>query len=123
MENKIPIEQLVNRNLVSVSAGAKAGVASRLIADSNVDVLPVLEEGRLVGLIREESLKGRSEEPVNALMEKPLFVEKSQDVDYAIKYMLDHHISRVPVVDSAIGMKCIGTISSSELLEAKKSQK
>ena len=117
------VENIMSKLLLSVDASAKIGTVSKLMSRSNADILPVLEDGRLVGIINEDSLNPNSSDSVRKLMRKPLFVEKNRNVDYCIKYILKHGISRVPVVDSAIGMKCIGTVSSSQLLKAKKLEK
>lgn len=120
---KRKISEIMDRLLVSVSAGTKRTAAIRLMEGSNLDALPVLEDGRLVGIVRMEALRSSSSDSINAAMQKPLFVEMESSIDHGIKYMLARSLSRVPVVDSAIGMRCIGTVSASRLLSAKKSEK
>ncbi|MGD0729366.1 MAG: CBS domain-containing protein [Candidatus Micrarchaeaceae archaeon] len=120
MDSEASISNLVNRHLISINSNAKSSAAIKLLTNSNVDMLPVLENGKLVGIFTKDS---SNNDLVSSSMEKALFVEKNQDIDSTIKYMLKHNISRVPVVDSAISMKCIGTISSSDLLKIKKNQK
>lgn len=121
---KAPISKIVNKQLVSVAPTTKISAALKLIESSNVNLLPVVENGRLVGILNGEKLKASSYSGnILPFIDNPLFVEKSKDADYAIKYMMKHGLSRVPVVESALSMKCIGTISSSELLKIKKNKK
>lgn len=122
MENK-KISTVMNRQLVCVSPSAKAATILKLIQSSNISFLPVVENGRLVGILNGEKLKSGTYNSILPFIERPLFVEKDSSIDHAIKYLLKHRLSRVPVVDSALGMKCIGTVSSSELLKSKKNKK
>lgn len=125
MGGKASIDSALSRHIVSVSPNTNPKMALKLMEGSNVPMLPVLENGRLVGIVYERDLgrKGGNHDSIEQLMERPLFVEKSEGIDSAIKYMLRHKLSRIPVVDSAIGMRCIGIVSSSELLNIKKNKK
>ena len=108
--------------MVSVSATTSAKSAMKLLEDSNISLAPVLEDGRLVGIVTHEQLKEKVKDgnTVKSVMQKPLFVGKERSVDYAIKYLIKHKINRVTVVESEIGMMCIGIVTASELLKAKK---
>ena len=121
MRSSDPISSIVDTHIVSVEVTAKAQTALKLLNESNLIVLPVVDDGRLVGIVRAEKLKNA--DLVSSVMEKPLFLERERSIDYAIKYLLKHGMGRVPAVDSSIGMQCIGTISSTALLNAKKSGK
>ena len=120
---KLRVGSVMSRLLVSISAGASRDSALRLMERSNLDMLPVVERGRLVGVVRLESLRLSTAKLLGASAQRPLYVKKDDEIDYAIKYMLENGLSRVPVVDSSIGMQCIGILSSSQLLKAKKSEK
>lgn len=123
MEQKRKVGEIANKYIVSVSSDAMAETAQKLMKDSNLSLVPVLEDGRLVGIVTEELLRESGKNtPIKNVMEKPVFVEKDKDIDYAIKYVMRYGLPRVPVVDSSIGMVCIGMVTSSELLKAKKIQ-
>jgi CBS domain-containing protein len=117
---KITIEKIMNPHLVSVSPATKTKTALKLLEDSNISLIPVISDSRLVGIVKSDDLRG-VQEFVKDAMKEPLFVEQGKSVDYAIKYITGHSIDRVPVVDSSIGMRCTGIVSSSDLLKAKKS--
>lgn len=115
------IEKIVKGHVVSVSVSTSAKAALKLLEDSNLSLAPVLEDGRLVGIVTSEQLKEKANGiTVKSVMQKPIFVEKEKSIDYAIKYLLKHRINRVPVVESEIGMRCIGIVTASDLLKAKK---
>jgi CBS domain-containing protein len=121
--DEIAIENIMESHLVSVSPSTTKKTALKLIEESNISLLPVVEDQRLVGVVTEEQLREKALEDgaIETLMKKPLFLEKGKSIDDAIKYLMKHSISRVPVVESTIGMKCVGIVSASELLKAKKS--
>ncbi len=118
------VGQIAERRFVSISANARIGSARRLFSASRAPIIPVIEDGRLVGIISEESIKGAGpESSVSLLMSRPPFIEQGRSIDYAIRYMLRHGLPRIPVVESAIGMRCIGIVASSSLLSEKKKEK
>lgn len=117
------IDKLVDSHIVSVTPTTKSSTALKLLQDSNLSIMPVLNDGVLVGIVSEEELKGRPGGEVKGIMRKPLYIEMGKSIDYAIKYIMRNNIDRVPVVESSMGMRCIGTISSSALLKEKRSMK
>ncbi|MDE1871495.1 MAG: CBS domain-containing protein [Candidatus Micrarchaeota archaeon] len=122
MAKRIHVGMIAERSMVSVAPDTKASAARKLMRDSNISMVPVLDNGRLVGILSDESVNvNGTENEAGALMLKPLFVEKDRSLDYAIKYLISHRLNRVPVVESSIGMICIGIVTASELLKAKKS--
>lgn len=122
MAEQKKVEEIANKYIVSVSPSTNAESAQKLLKDSNLSLVPVIENGKLVGIITEELLNKSGENtPIKNIMSKPLFIEKDKDIDYAIKYIMRYGLPRVPVVDSSISMVCIGMVTASELLKAKRS--
>ncbi|MGI0100462.1 MAG: CBS domain-containing protein [Candidatus Micrarchaeaceae archaeon] len=118
------VESISNPNPLSVAPGTKAAAAMKLLANSNINIAPVLENGRLIGIVKYDDLKNASADAsVESAMSDPLYVEKGKSIDYAIKYVVRHKINMVPVVESSIGMKCIGIITASNLLRVKRSMR
>lgn len=118
------VGQIAQRRFVSISANARAGSARKLLADSKIPIIPVMDCGRLVGMISGHAIKDADpDQKVSALMTAAFFLEENRSVDYAIRYLLKHGIPRAPVVESSIGMKCIGIIASPALLNEKKKEK
>ncbi len=92
--------------------------------DANVDLMPVLQDGKLVGVLDEDAISdsgaGDPKKQVGELMRKPLFVEERITIDDAVKYLIEHSLSRLPVVESRASMRCAGIVGATELLRAKK---
>jgi CBS domain-containing protein len=125
MDSGSSVGSIMGRHIVSVTSGTKAATALKAMENSNLSLIPVIDEGRLVGIIQ-DVLADRMKTPIGTVKEimgRPLFVEKRSSVDQVVKYITRHGISRVPVVESAIGMHCVGIVSASQLLKAKKSMR
>jgi acetoin utilization protein AcuB len=54
--SKVKIEKIMTREVVTVEADTPIEEAARIMADSNISGLPVMHEGKLVGLITETDL-------------------------------------------------------------------
>ena len=123
---KARISTLMSRRLVAVHPSTTVEVAVRLMKSSNVGMLPVIRDGILVGvvddklLLKYESEKGFSlKDAVEGIMKKPVFVEMDKTIDFSVKYVIEHGLTRLPVVNNAFEMKCVGIVSATELLSAK----
>ncbi|HVC58331.1 MAG TPA: CBS domain-containing protein [Candidatus Acidoferrales bacterium] len=120
------ISTLMSRRLVAVHPNTTIEVAIKLLKSTNVGLLPVVKEGRLVGIIDDKLLlKYETErnfsmtDSVEGIMKKPMFVEMDSSVDFSVKYVIEHGLTRLPVVNSDSDMKCVGVVSATELLSAK----
>jgi osmoprotectant transport system ATP-binding protein len=121
------IAQIMDRHLVAVSPNTSIGNAIKLMKGSNVDLLLVLQDGRLMGLVGEAALADThlvdiSSAPVSGIMQEPWCVEEKSSIDDAVKYVIEHNLSRLPVVSSKKSMQCTGTVGSTELARAKKQE-
>jgi IMP dehydrogenase len=115
------LSDIIDRHLVAVSPQTSINAARRLAHGSTVSVLPVLLDGKLIGVLSQNTLNAeRTEEelhePVEKIMEKPIFVEEKADAKEARKILMNNNLTRIPVVDSKSSMICIGTVSSTDLL-------
>lgn len=107
--------------LWAISPQATVYEALELMANKNIGALPVIEEGRLVGMFSERDyarkviLKGRSskEATVGELMTAPVYtVGPGEPVEACMRLMTDRRIRHLPVMedDRVIGMVSIGDI-------------
>ncbi len=111
------LSEIVDRHIVAINPDASVKAARQLAQNSRVSMLPVVSDGMLVGLIEVSSLSQHSDDDlVRGVMLKPVFVEEMGSVEDARKLIIEHGLSRLPVVDSSKNMRCIGTISSSDLI-------
>jgi CBS domain-containing protein len=106
----------------SIAPNATVFDAIQLMADKNVGALPVVEDGRLAGIISERDytrkviLKGKSskETPVRDIMTEELITAHSGDsVTECMRVMTDKRIRHLPVMD---GSKIIGLVSIGDLV-------
>lgn len=95
--------------------------ALKLLAEKNIGALPVVEGGKVVGIVSERDyarklvLKGRSSAatPVREIMSAPVVtVEPKQKLDFCMNLMTDRHLRHLPVVDNGrlLGLLSIGDL-------------
>jgi CBS domain-containing protein len=106
----------------SIAPNATVFDAIQLMADKNVGALPVVENGRLAGIISERDytrkviLKGKSskETPVSDIMTQGLVTADAGDsVTECMRVMTEKRIRHLPVME---GSKMIGLVSIGDLV-------
>lgn len=119
----IPLGRIASRReLVHCPSTLAIGDAAGLMASADVSVLPILDEGRLVGILTDKDLRKRVlaagldlSLPVSRVMTRdPITVGESQTVLTALLAMTSHHIRHLPVVDGA--GQVTGIVSSTDIL-------
>jgi CBS domain-containing protein len=106
----------------SIAPNATVFDAIQLMADKNVGALPVVENGRLAGIVSERDytrkviLKGKSskETPVRDIMTQELITADAGDsITECLRVMTEKRIRHLPVME---GSKMIGLISIGDLV-------
>lgn len=96
--------------------------AIEMMAEKNIGALPVVAEGKIVGIVSERDytrkvvLKGKSSKqtPVRDIMNSPVIpVAPSNSVEDCLRLMSDRRIRHLPVMD---GEQLIGIISIGDLV-------
>ncbi|MEM3554337.1 MAG: CBS domain-containing protein [Candidatus Micrarchaeaceae archaeon] len=119
------VATIMHKHIVGVAPETKLYTALRLTKNSAVAVLPVLKNGRLVGILTKKDIEnalanGISDDTaVGTMMKKPIFVELSSSIEEAAKMMIRYRITRLPVVDNKKDMICSGVVSTSDVVAAK----
>jgi len=112
-------------NIWSIEAEQPVLAAIQIMADRHVGALPVLRDGRLVGVVSERDyarkivLLGRSsaETEVWQIMSSPVITVGPDDgVRHCMTLMTERRIRHLPVVDGAGAM--LGMISIGDLVRA-----
>jgi CBS domain-containing protein len=117
LESKAP-------GLFTVNAGDPVRTAIQLMADHYVGALPVMKDGRLIGIVSERDyarkvvLMGRNslETSVAMIMSAPVInVGPQNTVNDCMQLMTDKRIRHLPVVEDG---KLIGVISIGDCVKA-----
>ncbi len=103
----------------TISANATVFEAIQLLAKKNIGALPVMEDGRLIGIFSERdytrkiALEGKTSRatPVREIISSPVLSVTSQHtVEEALRLMSEKHIRHLPVIDEGnmVGFVSIG---------------
>ena len=112
-----------NSGITSVEPGATVYQAIEMMAGRNIGALPVLERGKLVGMISERDytrkvvLKGRSSKDtlVGEIMTRnPLVVTPDDTVGDCMEIMTNERVRHLPVVEDG---KLVGILSIGDLVK------
>jgi CBS domain-containing protein len=120
MINKLVAEDIMIKDLYVTSRNDVVAAAKLKMMRCNVGGLPVVDKGKLVGIITHRDVLLAGGEAlglkVDDLMSKDLMVaERSTPILDITKIMADKGYQRIPVVDNGI---LIGLITQSSLIRA-----
>lgn len=107
--------------IFSVTGNTTVYDALKILGEKNIGALPVIEEGKLLGILSERDyarkiiLKGKTshDTPVNEIMtENPFTVEPDDKIEACMTLMSDKHIRHLPVIKdgTVLGMISIGDV-------------
>jgi CBS domain-containing protein len=128
------IHEIMSRDVLSITPTAPVLEALRMMSSSGVRHLPVLENGRLVGILSDRDVNRfeSSEEisndvvlrhlnaPVSESMTRePQTIASSAGLDEAAQIMIDSKVGALPVVDDGT---VVGMLSTIDVLAWARSQ-
>jgi acetoin utilization protein AcuB len=115
------VRQIMTRRVVTASPDTTLAEARRLLDDHRIRHLPVLVNGRLVGIVSDRDLRsaaganGRRTAVGGIMTPKPFTVTSDARVEEAARLMLDHGVGGLPVVDAN---ELTGIVTGDDLLRA-----
>ena len=115
------VRQIMTRRVVTVSPETTLAEARRLLDEHRIRHLPVLVNGRLVGIVSDRDLgsasaaDGRRTAVGRVMTPKPFTVSSDARVEEAARLMLDHHVGGLPVIDAG---ELTGIVTGEDLLRA-----
>ena len=105
----------------SVERSRPVAEAARVMRDQNIGSLPVVEEGRLIGMITDRDIvvrlvaEGRDLESAtvgDAYSDQPVAVEPEQELDQALTLMARYQVRRLPVTE---GDRLVGILAQADV--------
>ena len=116
------IQEIMTPNPACCGPETNLGEVARLMVDHDCGEIPVVRDGRPIGVITDRDIAARAvaagrnplEMKASDLMSTPVItVSPSTDVDDCCETMEEHQIRRVPVVDER--GSCCGMVSQADI--------
>lgn len=119
---KITIGKIMNNSVVSVDSSVSATDAAKMMEDTDVGAVIILENGSPIGIVtdRDFAIKITAhsypiDTPVRRIMSTPLIsVDSSSDIWEASDLMSARNVRKLPVIDDD---KVVGIITSSDIVK------
>ena len=112
-------ERFIVEDVISISPDETIDYALFLMEKNDIDGLPVVEDGRVVGVISKKDIAVKPGKLVKDVMTgEPITVPESVTAEEALNLMFEHRIDRLPVVNSE--GKLVGIITMSDLARRRK---
>jgi acetoin utilization protein AcuB len=111
------VAQWMRHEVALASPGMDLGTALGLFRRHEVRVLPVVESGRLVGILTDIDLRDAppSAATVGVVMRAPAALRPDQSIEEAALLLLGRQALALPVVESG---RPVGILTETELLQA-----
>jgi diguanylate cyclase (GGDEF)-like protein len=108
------VRDLMTRRVLYVTPQATVQAAMDLLRFQQLEMLPVVQEGLLVGVLDSLSLyRFHGELPVREVMADPVTTEADSPLGEAASLMLQHRVHQIPVVEEN---RLVGLLSHRELI-------
>jgi CBS domain-containing protein len=101
------VQEAMTSNPAAVTPDTTVQEAARLMKSEDVGALPIVEDGRIVGVVTDRDLSIRviaeargADTPVRAVGSKDIVtIDPQQSLEEAARLMAEHQIRRLPVVE------------------------
>ncbi|WP_048150975.1 IMP dehydrogenase [Palaeococcus ferrophilus] len=112
-------ERFIVEDVITISPDETLDYALFLMERNDIDGLPVVEDGKLVGIITKKDIAVKEGQKVREAMTGELItVPENVEVEEALSIMFENKIDRLPVVDSE--GRLVGLITMSDLTKRRK---
>jgi acetoin utilization protein AcuB len=125
------VKNWMSKPAITIDADASMNDAIKLLKNHNIKMLPVMEKGKLVGIVTDRDLKRASASDATSLeihellyliskikireimTKNPITVPQDYTVEETAEILLKHNISGVPVIDQYRDV--VGTITQNDI--------
>ncbi len=125
------VEDWMTRNVVTITSDTTLPEAHRLMTEDQIRRLPVMKNGRLVGIVTRGDVRGAEASEATSLSiwelhyliskikvkeimtSDPITISQEATIGEAAQVMLDNKVSGLPVADR--GGKLVGIITESDI--------
>ena len=122
IQQKTEVKQIMNRSVVSVNSSVTATDVARMMEDTGVGAVVVLENSIPVGIVtdRDFAIKIAAhsypiDTPVRRIMSSPLIsIDPESNLWVASDLMSTRNVRKLPVIDDD---KVVGIVTSSDLVK------
>ena len=117
------IQRMIRRHVVGIAKTASVSTALTLMRNANVSLVPVLDDGRLVGVVTKQQALDNADnnKHVKEVMKGPdVCVFANSSVDEVADKMIKEGVGRLPVVNNKKEMLFLGMITSTEIVREMK---
>ncbi|WP_342306175.1 CBS domain-containing protein [Methanolobus sp. ZRKC5] len=117
MPKNIKVSEIMKTNVAYATLPGSRDEVHTLLKDKKVSGVPVLKDGKIVGIVsRANLLKNPEEEQLALLMTRnPIVIDPDSDITTVSKILLDNNIRRLPVVKDD---KLLGIVSVADIVAA-----
>jgi CBS domain-containing protein len=118
------IRNVMTTNPRSLESGDGVIAAARLMRDEDTGIVPIVEDGRLIGTVTDRDIairvvaEGRSPESttIGEIASRELVtIDPEQDLDEALRLMARHQVRRLPVVEE--DGKLVGIVAQADIAQ------
>jgi CBS domain-containing protein len=115
------VRELMTKQPTTVEPNATLGEVATLMKQEDCGSIPVVEAGRLVGIVTDRDivirgvaagLDPKTQRVSNVMSSDPVTIDAGEDVDEAERKMADRQIRRLPVVE---GGRLVGIIVTAQI--------
>lgn len=122
LQQKTWVKEVMNNSIVSVDSSVTATDAAKMMEDTGVGAVIVLEKNTPIGIVTERDFAIKItahsypiDTPVRRIMSSPLIsIDPNSDLWVASDLMSTRKVKKLPVIDND---KVVGIITSSDLVK------
>jgi CBS domain-containing protein len=109
-------KEIMTKNVVKIGPTASVKQLANLLTRHRISGVPVVENGKIVGIATHADLLGKKGRQVRSIMSAPvLTVSEETPVEAIANVLSRHRIKRVPVVR---GNRLVGIVSRADIVRA-----